>query len=125
MNTGKLAGCRVYVVEDNYLLALTVVEFLECAGAEVLGTTGKLGDAQRFVAENQRSIDAVILDVNLRSETSYPLAEQLVASAIPFVFTTGYDATSIDARFRDHPVCCKPFVPSSLWEMVDAVRVRH
>lgn len=37
----------------------------------------------------------------------------------------GNDATSMTHRFRDHPVCCKPFVPSSLWEMVDAVRVRH
>ncbi|MDX3933855.1 response regulator [Stenotrophomonas sp.] len=125
MNDGILSGCRVYVVEDNYLLAMSVSEFLESAGAQVLGITGKLAEAQRYVTEHDGDIDAVVLDVNLRSETSYPLADQLVASKIPFLFTTGYDAASIDARFRDHPVCCKPFVPSALWEMVSAICTRH
>lgn len=118
MSNDILAGCRVYVVEDNYLLALSVSEFLESAGAEVLGVTGKLAEAQRYVAEHDDRIDAVLLDVNLRSEMSYPLADQLVALDIPFLFTTGYDAAAIDARFGDHPVCSKPFVPATLWEMV-------
>lgn len=125
MGNDILAGCRVYVVEDNYLLALSVSEFLESAGAEVLGVTGKLAEAQRYVAEHDDQIDAVLLDVNLRSEMSYPLADQLVALDIPFLFTTGYDAAAIDARFGDRPVCSKPFVPATLWEMVSAICTRH
>src|SRR5690606_3373937 len=114
---------RIYIVEDNYLLAMSVSELLEEAGAQVVGMAGKLDDAQRFVADNRDGIDAVVLDVNLRSESSYPLAEQLVNENIPFVFTTGYDVASIDPRFRSYPVCCKPFVPDALWEMVSSAVV--
>src|SRR5687767_6055212 len=62
MNNGILAGCRVYVVEDNYLLAMSVSDFLESAGAKVLGVTGKLAEAQHFVTEHDGDIDAVVLD---------------------------------------------------------------
>lgn len=113
-----LSGCRVYIVEDNYLLAVTLSEVLEDAGANVLGVGATLEEAQRFIAAQEAHPDVVVLDINLRNETSYPLADQLVDANIPFVLTTGYGKSTVEARFRGRPICSKPFSPLALCEVI-------
>jgi two-component SAPR family response regulator len=38
----------------------------------------------------------------------YQVAEILARRHVPFAFVTGYDADSVDSRFRDIPVLQKP-----------------
>lgn len=99
--------CRVLVVEDEYMLADDLSTELRDAGAIVLGPVGTLPDAMASL-EAEEHVDGAILDVSLRGEMVYPVADRLVERAVPFVFTTGYDASSIPPRFAHVVRCEKP-----------------
>ncbi len=102
-----LSGCRVLVIEDEYFLADDIVRTLSALGARIVGPFGDLNEATDAV-HGDIAIDAAIVDINLRSEVVFPLARVLRARNVPFVFTTGYDRTSIDAEFQDVSLWGKP-----------------
>ena len=102
-----LRDCRVLVVEDEYMIADELCIELGDAGAVVLGPVGTIGDALALISA-QPHIDGAILDVNLRGERAFPAADLLVERYVPFVFTTGYDASAIPPRFKDVVRCEKP-----------------
>jgi len=56
-----------------------------------------------------------ILDVNLGNESSFPIADRLIALGVPIVFATGY-GKNIDfpERFANVPVVSKPYTDESL-----------
>lgn len=55
-------------------------------------------------------IDATLLDVNLNGDMSWDAAAILQDRALPFIFTTGYDSTSVlPERFAHQPIVNKPF----------------
>jgi CheY-like chemotaxis protein len=103
---------RVLVVEDDYFLADDLVGALRETGLEVVGPVGTLEDAQRLVDEER--IDCAILDLNLRGEMAFPVADRLGEAGIPFVFATGYSRAAVPERFRDVPHVEKPFDPARL-----------
>src|SRR5262249_52430160 len=101
-----LTGKRILVVEDDFLIAMSVEEILEDLGAGVVGPVNNLHDSIA-VAQNER-LDGAILDLNLRGEQTYALAEILTARGVPFVFMTGYDSETVDRRYINVPVLQKP-----------------
>jgi DNA-binding response OmpR family regulator len=109
-----LAGRRILVVEDEFLVAEYVGEILRAAGAEVLGPLGQLDETLAFIEAEKDRLDAVVLDVNLHGHSSFPIADLLVRNGIRFVFTTGYDGGAIDAAYRGYPRCEKPFREEAL-----------
>jgi CheY-like chemotaxis protein len=102
-----LLGRRVLVVEDEYFLADDIARALAALGAQTVGPYGDLEEATHVV-DRDIAIDAAIVDVNLRNELIFPLARSLRARKVPFVFTTGYDKSSIDPEFHDVPLWGKP-----------------
>ena len=44
-----------------------------------------------------------LLDINLRGEPLYPLAEALRARGVPFLFLTGYESLAIPEAWRGAP----------------------
>lgn len=102
-----LSGRRVLVVEDEYFLADDLVRALAALGAQTIGPYGDVDEATHVV-DRDVAIDAAIMDVNLRDELIFPLARTLRARKVPFVFTTGYDSSSIDAEFQDVQLWGKP-----------------
>jgi DNA-binding response OmpR family regulator len=109
-----LTGSRILVVEDEFLVAEYLSEILRAAGAEVLGPLGRVGETLAFVEAEKDRLDAVVLDVNLHGQSSFPIADLLVQKGIRFVFTTGYDGGAIDAAYRGYPRCEKPFREEAL-----------
>ncbi len=105
--TSPLAGTRVLLVEDETLVAMLLEETLEELGCEVIGPVSRL-DAARTVIQEER-LDCALLDVNLRGQTVYPVAELLAERSVPFGFVTGYGPKDIAAKFGRHPVLRKPF----------------
>ena len=81
-------GGRVLVLEDEPLLALDMAQALEEAGYAVIGPVRTLSDAMRLLDEV--GCDAAVVDVNLGSTTSAPLASELRNRSIPFAAVTGY-----------------------------------
>jgi DNA-binding response OmpR family regulator len=103
-----LQGSRILIVEDEYLLADDLSAALTEAGAEVLGPIASVEDAQTFIAGEDR-IDAAVLDVNLRGDLIFPVADTLQARGVPFAFATGYDQWALPPRFAQVPRVEKPF----------------
>ena len=102
MPEGLLRGRRILVVEDEYVLANELRDLLQEAGAEMLGPVASVEIGLRILANGQIP-DAASLDVKLGDETVYPLADDLIARAVPFIFVTGYDQGAIPAAYAHIP----------------------
>lgn len=97
----------VLVVEDEYLIADDLCYALEEAGARVLGPAPSVREALELIRAGAKP-DAAILDINLRGENAFPIADRLRELNIPFVFATGYEAWAIPADYRGVYRCEKP-----------------
>ena len=104
---------RILVVEDDYMIAQEVQQELEQAGAVVLGPVSSVGKALAIL-KSDRPIDAAVLDVNLGGELSFPVAEALEASAVPFLFATGYNSADIPGEWRRATIVMKPLQISAV-----------
>jgi CheY-like chemotaxis protein len=107
MDNASLEGRRILVVEDEYLLAEDLSNFLEDAGAEVLGPVPSVEDALSLI-ETGGHIDAAILDVNLRGKMVFPVAKRLREHGIGFAFVTGYDSWALPEPYTSVPRMEKP-----------------
>ena len=103
-----LSGKCLLIVEDDYLVASDLTAALEEYGAAVVGPAGTVDQATRLLEENAQRINAAVLDVNLRGERTFGLADTLNERHIPFVFVTGYAPDSIPAPYLRSPRCDKP-----------------
>jgi CheY-like chemotaxis protein len=97
----------ILVVEDEYMLADELRCEIGDAGATVLGPVGTVADALAL-AKREARIDGAVLDVNLRGEMAFPVADLLIQRGVPFIFTTGYDESVIPDRFANILRCEKP-----------------
>jgi CheY-like chemotaxis protein len=119
----SLHGRSILVIEDDLILAETLAELLEDAGASVVGPIGKRDEALAFIDDDDNRFDTVLLDVNLHGQPAYPIADQLIERRIPFVFTTGDSVDGADATYAAYPRCAKPYRQKTLLAMLASVRV--
>jgi DNA-binding response OmpR family regulator len=109
-----LTDRRILVVEDEYILARQLVRALTQEGALVLGPVSDVAGALAMVADRSHRIDIAILDVNLVGEQVYPVADALIQRGVPFLFASGYDAGTSEARFAGIRHLVKPLMMKSL-----------
>ena len=57
-------------------------------GCTVVGPASSLKQGMQLIEEH--AVDGAVLDVNLRGEMVFPLADALAERFIPFVYVTGY-----------------------------------
>jgi CheY-like chemotaxis protein len=108
MNTDtRLHGLRLLLVEDEALVAMLVHDIISDAGAVVVCAVPNVEEAISVL--DSESVDGAILDVNLAGEQVDPVADELAARNIPFLFLTGYGRSGIAERFPDATVVTKPF----------------
>lgn len=119
MDDVRLQGRSILVVEDEFLIADNICEELISYGAIVIGPAQSVRRAFELL-EAAKTIDAAVLDVNLGGELAYPVADLLMERDVPFVFTTGYDASALPARFVSVRCCEKPVDAGAV---VEALRV--
>jgi DNA-binding response OmpR family regulator len=118
-----LQGKRVLVVEDEVLVSMLVEDELLDAGATVLGPAPSVGDALRLVEEAAADggLSAAVLDINLDGRRVWPVADQLAALGVPFLFATGYGKGCDTGVHRAAPVLHKPFGVEALIATVTAL----
>jgi DNA-binding response OmpR family regulator len=97
---------KILIVEDEWLVADAFASILSASGYEVVGPVSSILEALALAEQPQ--LRAALLDVNLRGEEIYPVAEALRERSVPFLFVTGYAEISIRADFREWPILCKP-----------------
>jgi PAS domain S-box-containing protein len=110
---------RVLLVEDETLVAMMMREMLVDLGYAVVGPMNDKESA--LAAAQQGGIDCAILDLNLDGFASYPIADELAARAIPFLFLTGYDKEAVDRRYASVPLLQKPVDEQSLRQSVSTL----
>ena len=99
-STVHAAGRRVLVVEDEYLLAKRIAGEFAKLGIETIGPANTVERALDLV-EHGGHLDGAVLDIRLRDDMVFPVAEALRARGVPFVFATGYDQLAIPNRYSD------------------------
>lgn len=108
-----LSGLKILVLEDNLVIAMDVELLLQDCGADTVETVSTANAALTKLAHF--SPDVAVLDVNLDSGTSLPVAEALLARGIPFIFATGYsDPSMLPEAFAHIDILPKPFEASAL-----------
>lgn len=107
---------RILIVEDEYYLAADLAEALRARGAEVVGPVGTFEEA--MAAVDADGIDQVVLDMDLRGDMGYAIAEKLDAAGIPYLIATGYSGESLPEPLRDKPRIEKPFRPEKVAELL-------
>lgn len=104
---------RVFVVEDEVIVAMTLDDMLTELGCSVVGPATSLDEALALAAT--ANFDAALLDVNLgNGERSEPIVEVLRQRRIPFGFITGYGCADTDESGNAPPVLTKPCTTISL-----------
>ncbi|WEX75444.1 response regulator [Sinorhizobium numidicum] len=112
-------GRRVFVVEDEFLVALQIEDDLIAAGYAVIGPFTTLDGS--IAASRVEHFDVATLDLNLRGEFVYPLVDELIARNVPVLLLTGYTVSDLPERFRSLPRLAKPFDGSELTRKVESL----
>ena len=117
-----LPGRRVLIAEDEYLLASKMVEEFARLGVETIGPASTVKRALDLV-EHCGPLDAAMLDIKLRNEMIFPVADALRARGVPFVFTTGYNQKIIPDDYKDVVRYEKPFDVAEIARVVAQISV--
>lgn len=104
---------RILLVEDEYMIAEDMACDLRALGAEVVGPIATVAEALEAV-ESEAHLDGAVLDMNLRGEMVFPVADALRERKVPILFTTGYESGTIPTRYADIERCEKPVTPARL-----------
>lgn len=109
---------RILVVEDDFFVAEDLLACLDAVGAKVVGPVASVREALDLIGQSE-PLDGAVLDINLRGELAFAVADALLARSIPFVFATGYDRSIVPERFANVITCEKPFnadqVARAMW----------
>ncbi|AJQ86741.1 response regulator [Xanthomonas oryzae pv. oryzicola] len=98
---------RVLLVEDESLVAMLLEDCLTELGYEVAATVADVDAALQ--ALHAGNLDLALLDINLCGTLSFPIAEELDARGLPYMFVTGYAQAGIPEKYRHRHGLQKPF----------------
>jgi DNA-binding NtrC family response regulator len=109
----ELTGLRILIVEDIVDFADELAETLQGWCLEVVGPVGSVRDA--LVLIEGEEIHGALLDVILGAEKVFPLAAELSARNIPFLFMSGYSTLpDFPHELKAVPWIIKPVDPAAL-----------
>jgi DNA-binding response OmpR family regulator len=112
-----LAGFRILILEDEYLIAMDVEQLCRDHGAEDTILIGDLDEIESGTTDTH--FDVAVIDAMLDGRSTLDFARRLQERNVPFIFATGYNDTS--ERFADFsgvPVVGKPYRGE---ELIDAI----
>jgi CheY-like chemotaxis protein len=97
-----MGGRSILIVEDEPLIAMMLEDFLESLGYRVKASV-------ETVAAAVGGFDCAILDVNLKGENVWPVADKLRAAGIPFVIASGGHVDPPPPAYAAVPMIEKPY----------------
>lgn len=113
----RLAGKRILLADDEFLIALDLQTSLSDMGADIIGPFATLKET--LSAAEREVISVALLDIRLGEETTEPVAALLAERGIPFVFFSGQ--VVLDHIRRQWPECGIVTKPASVKTVVDAL----
>jgi CheY-like chemotaxis protein len=115
----------ILVVDDEAMIAMLLEHMLLDCGCNVVGPAGAVASAIALIEANAETLDGALLDINLRGETVYPVADALMHRSVPFVFVTGYGRHQIDPRYAAIQALGKPFPSQAIDRVVRSFEDRR
>lgn len=112
-------AARIFVAEDEFLVAVQLEEDLISAGWSVVGPFSTVQAATE--ASRRENFDLAILDVNLNGEMVHPLAEDLVKRGIKVMLLSGYEAPVLPEGLRTLPRVSKPYDADALVRRIETI----
>jgi CheY-like chemotaxis protein len=112
MDSSDLKGLSILVVEDEPAIAIDTACTIVRAGGTVVGPAYSLGQAFEEIANSQ--VDGALLDINLRNEKVFSLADALADRGVPIVFLTGEIWPVIPERHAGCRIVGKPISQSKV-----------
>ncbi len=107
----------VLIAEDEFLIALDVMDELDAAGFQTIGPFAEIERAMDYC--RTRIPDCAVLDVRLRDGDSYPLADWLAERNVPVVFHSAHASKAeLAERYPGSRVCPKPSPTTALAQTV-------
>jgi DNA-binding response OmpR family regulator len=97
----------VLIVEDNYLLASTLVDVLAELGYTPVDCEGSFRGA--MIAAETAMYELAVVDLNLNGESAYPILDKLIPRGIPYILATHARRSDIPAIYSSAPFVCKPY----------------
>jgi CheY-like chemotaxis protein len=108
----ELKGLSILVVEDEAIFATETAVAIVAAGGTVVGPAYSLSEA--FDMIDGAKLDGALLDLNLRTEKVFSLADALADRGVPIVFVTGEIWPVIPERHAGWRVVNKPITETKI-----------
>ena len=116
-----LAGERILIVDDEYIIVLDLVETLTRAGASTLTARNSKG-ALRCLRDSHVSL--AVLDIRLAEhEDCFAISDELARQGVPFIFLTGY--ATAPRQWEHIPLLTKPASPEVTNTLYHLCKRRH
>lgn len=114
---------RALVAEDSLLILIALEMLLDLHDVHIVGQASTVAEALTLAQGG--GFDIAILDINLHNEMVFPVADLLLQSGVPVIFTTGYAPTeTLPTRFLNTPVIQKPYETDALMDLVEQAFTR-
>jgi CheY-like chemotaxis protein len=111
-------GKSVFLVEDEALIRMMIVEMLEELGHRVVAEAGSIKTAEPLARTSE--FDLAVFDINIAGFNISPIAEIVAARSLPFVFVSGYGPAGRPVLFADRLILRKPFLIEHFADMIDS-----
>jgi len=111
------------IVEDEYdaqeLLSKIIAEY--CPELTLLGTASDIATARALIAE--KSPQLLFLDIQLQSENSFALLDQINHENYKIIFTTAYEEYALKSfKYNTSDYLLKPYSPAEVVSALDKVK---
>jgi CheY-like chemotaxis protein len=113
-----MEGISVFLVEDEALIRMMIVDMLEELGHRVVAEAGSIQSAEPLARTS--AFDLGVFDINIGGLAISLIAEIVTARGLPFVFVSGYGPAGRPELFNDKPVLRKPFLISEFATLINA-----
>jgi DNA-binding response OmpR family regulator len=109
----------VLIVEDELLIAFDLEQVVTAAGYHVVGLASRIDEALALV--EAEPLDAVLLDIQVCADKTFPVADVLAARGVPFLFLSGHGTEVLPDEHRERPCVIKPYSARTLLRELGAL----
>ena len=112
MPSNELAGLRILLLEDEYLIAMDVELLCRDNGAAEIVVKRALDELEEL--DGLDGFDVAVIDLMLAGASTLPFAARLRGAGVPFIFASGYADEEALAAFPDGTIVGKPYAGNDL-----------
>lgn len=110
---------KIFVLEDEMLVALDLEQQLKSAGYDVAGPATTMAMARAII--DAEDIDLALLDANIAGEKPVDIANSLKDRGVPLLYLSGYDEAHIRSSLPEAPLLQKPIQSRELLDRIKAL----